>query len=379
MGFHFPARTTAYSEDTDKQKTAIKLLLLLPDRIGVKLPFREEWVKLMRSIEGSQWYPTERQWSVPLDRDILERLQTGFAGSHFEIDPRIGSYLNSLSDIELVRRELRLSNYSHQTSKAYSSCLRIFARHLLPKQLADVTKEDIRGFLLNLMEQKQYSAASINQMINALRFLHVEIYKRPMLLEDIPRPMKERKLPNVLSREEVKRIVETVANPKHKALLMVTYAGGLRLKEVVSLMIQDIDSGRNMTHIRGGKGRKDRYTLLGDAALAALREYWKAYRPQKWLFEGQTPGKPLSKKTAEEVFTQAARRAGIRKHVTFHSLRHSFATHLHEAGVDIRYIQELLGHSSTKTTEIYTHVSQRKVEQMQSPLDRLFEVRPQKK
>jgi integrase/recombinase XerD len=161
---------------------------------------------------------------------------------------------------------------------------------------------------------------------------------------------------------------------------MVAYGGGLRVSEVVRLRIEDIDSERNMIHIRRAKRQKDRYTLLGDAALAILRAYWKEYHPREWLFEGQSrkDGKPvshLSKRSAEAIFEAAKTKAGIAKHVTFHSLRHSFATHLLEAGVDLRYIQELLGHESSKTTEIYTHVSQKKVEQIKSPLDEVMKTR----
>jgi len=357
-----------------REKDFIRFSLKQPDRIAVGFSYSEPWVRLLKGMRDSEWHPRERLWSVPLTVEALNALRNGFGSENVSIDPAIESQLSSLSDIEAVRRELRLANYSHQTSKAYRSCLRIFARHVCPKPLRDATNADIRSFLLHLMEHREYAAASINQMINALRYLYVELYRRPMVLGEIPRPKKEKKLPNVLSQSEVKRIFEAVKNVKHRALLMVTYAGGLRLKEVVSLRFEDLDSDRNMTHIRGAKGRKDRYTLLGVAALEVLREYWKAYKPRNWLFEGNTAGKQLSKKTAEEVFAQAVQRAKIQKHVTFHSLRHSFATHLLEAGVDIRYIQELLGHSSTRTTEIYTHVSQLKVAQIRSPLDQISKV-----
>jgi site-specific recombinase XerD len=271
---------------------------------------------------------------------------------------------------------MRLRNYSHKTIKAYRSGIRTYARFIRPKHPREATDVDIRTFLLHLVEEEKYSAATINQVINALRYLYVELYKRPMVLGNIPRPMKEKKLPNVLSLDEVTRVFDAVENLKHKALLMVAYAGGLRVGEVVRLRIEDIDGDRNMTHVRGAKGRKDRYTLLGSTALAVLREYWKEHHPRNWLFEGDHPERYLSVRSAQEVFESAVARAGIHKHVTFHSLRHSFATHLLEAGVDLRYIQELLGHNSSKTTEIYTHVSQRKVAQIQSPLDQAMGIKP---
>lgn len=277
---------------------------------------------------------------------------------------------------ETVRREMRLRNYSHKTIKAYLSCLRTYVRFVQPKHPRDATDADIRTFLMYLVEKENYSAATINQVINALRYLYVVLYRRPMMLGTIPRPMKEKKLPNVLSLNEVTRVFDAVENIKHKALLMVTYAGGLRVGEVVRLRIEDIDGDRNMTHVRGAKGRKDRYTLLGSTALAVLREYWKEHHPRNWLFEGGNPERFLSVRSAQEVFESAVARAGIHKHVTFHSLRHSFATHLLDAGVDLRYIQDLLGHNSSKTTEIYTHVSQRKVAQIQSPLDQAMGCEP---
>jgi site-specific recombinase XerD len=275
---------------------------------------------------------------------------------------------------ETLRREMRLRNYSHKTIKSYQSCIRGYIGFIRPKHPREATEGDIRRFLLHLVDHEDYAPSTVNQVINALRYLYVELYKRPMVLGDIPRPMKERKLPDVLSLEEVARIFNATENVKHKALLMVAYAGGLRVGEVVRLRIEDIDSGRNMTHVRKAKGKKERYTLLGNAALAILRQYWKEYHPREWLFEGQDrkDGKPqrhLSERSAQEVFEHAVARARIGKPVTFHSLRHSFATHLLEAGVDLRYIQELLGHRSSKTTEIYTHVSERKVEQIRSPLD----------
>lgn len=275
---------------------------------------------------------------------------------------------------ETVRREMRLRNYSHKTIKAYRSCIRKYAGYLSPIHPRDATDAHIRKFLLHLIEKEGYGHSTINQMINALRYLYVELYKRPMVVGEIARPRKERPLPDILSIEEVTRIFDSTQNIKHKALLMVAYAGGLRVGEVVRLRIEDIDSDRNMTHVRKAKGHKDRYTLLGEAALGILREYWRSYHPREWLFEGQDrkDGKArrhLTERSAEAIFAAAVSRARIGKQVTFHSLRHSFATHLLEAGVDLRYIQDLLGHSSSKTTEIYTHVSQKKVERIQSPLD----------
>jgi len=183
--------------------------------------------------------------------------------------------------------------------------------------------------------------------------------------------VKERKLPDVMSEEEVMRLFQSVRNVKHKLMLMMAYASGLRVSELVSLRIEDLDINRRMIHVRGAKGKKDRYTLLPDSMLAPLHWYWQIYNlgTSGWLFPGGTPGYHLSTRTIQSVFERAVRAAGIRKPVSMHSLRHSFATHLLERGTDLRYIQELLGHQSSRTTEIYTHVSTKEIGKIRSPLD----------
>ncbi len=274
--------------------------------------------------------------------------------------------------LETVRREMRLRNYSLKTIKAYVSCLRTYVHYLCGKHPRQATDRDIRAFLIHLVEREMYAASSINQVINALRFLYVELYKRQMRLGDLPRPKKERKLPVVLSQEEVRRIFDSLTNLKHRVMLMLVYSAGLRVGEVVRLRIENIDSDRMMIHIRGGKGKKDRYTLLSAVVLESLRAYWKRYTPREWLFEGQKVGTQYAVRSAEKVFEQAIEKSRIRKDVSIHSLRHAFATHMLEQGTDLRYIQSLLGHESIKTTEIYTHVSQKRIERIQSPIERLF-------
>jgi len=173
----------------------------------------------------------------------------------------------------------------------------------------------------------------------------------------------------------VLRIFEAISNLKHRALLMMVYSAGLRVGEVVRLQVEDVDSERRLLHVGQGKGRKDRYVMLSEVALETLRDYWRAYRPRKWLFPGQREGRHLHERTVEKILKQACRKAGIRKDVSVHTLRHSFATHLLEAGIDLRYIQEMLGHKSSKTTEIYTHVSKRNIATIHSPLDGIMAVR----
>ena len=194
--------------------------------------------------------------------------------------------------------------------------------------------------------------------------------KRDFIFE-IKRPKKDRKLPVVLSKEEVKKTLDATSNIKHKAILMLMYSGGLRV-EIIRLRPEDIDANRKLIYIRASKGRKDRYILLSDVALQTLREYWKKEKPQKWLFPGWNKEKHITSRTVQKIFQNACRKAGINKNVSVHSLRHSFATHLLESGINLRYIQELLGHKSSKTTEIYTHVSTKDLRAIKSPLDSLM-------
>ena len=276
---------------------------------------------------------------------------------------------HTLGFYETVRRELRLRNYSHKTIKSYISCLHSFTRYIKPQHPRQIEETDIRRYLLYLLEEKEFSAATVNQVFNALRFLYVELYKMPFTIGSLPRPKKEKQLPVVLSQEEVVRVLDAVDNMKHKTILMLIYSAGLRVGEAVRLKIEDIDSERKLIYLKSAKGKKDRYTLLSNVALENLREYFKAYRPIEYLFEGAPGRKHIAERSVQEVFKRATGMAGIRKHVTVHSLRHSFATHLLEAGTDLRYIQEVLGHASSKTTEIYTHVSKQKLGKIINPLD----------
>lgn len=266
------------------------------------------------------------------------------------------------------RQELILAGYSPRTCKAYEGHVRRFLMELGKQRAPDV--EDIRVYVQNMLEKKGLSHSFANQFICAMTFFAARILGTP--LENFPRPQKEERLPQVFSQSEVTRLFEQVDNLKHRALLYMVYASGLRVGEVVRLQLQDIDSDRMMIRIRQSKGRKDRYVMLSTKSLDLLRLYCRAYRPKTWLFPGQAGTEVhITERTAQHVFEHAKDKAGIRKKVGIHVLRHSFATHLLEAGTDLRYIQELLGHSSSKTTEIYTHVSKRSISNIKSPLDML--------
>jgi site-specific recombinase XerD len=249
---------------------------------------------------------------------------------------------------DVPTQEMRLRNYSHKTIKAYKSCIRAFAKYITPLHPREATMFMIRSYMLHLLEDKNLSAGTVNQVYNALLFLYRDLYKKPFQIDQLPRPKKERKLPDILNEEEVKRIFLSIKNLKHLTMIMLTYASGLRVSEVVKIRIQDIDTERGLVHIRGSKRRKDRYTILPDSIRPVLHAYWKRYNLQNsgWLFPGANPGRHLSERSIQSVSERAIKAAKIYKPVSFHTLRHSFATHLLEHGTSLRYIQELLGHSA---------------------------------
>lgn len=218
------------------------------------------------------------------------------------------------------------------------------------------------------------SASSVNQVFNAIRFLYVELYKKPFVIGSVPRPMKEKKLPDVLNEDEVVRIFRAVHNLKHQTMLMLAYASGLRVSELVRIKIEDIDGSRGLIHIRNAKGKKDRFTLFPESLRGQLIEYWKKYKlgTSGWLFPGETTDKHLAARSIQAVLMRAIHASGITKKVSMHTLRHSFATHLLDHGTDLRYIQELLGHQSVRTTELYTHISPKGLGRIRSPLDFLI-------
>jgi site-specific recombinase XerD len=361
-----------------------QIFLIAQDRIGVRVPFNDSTIPRLMTIPGYRWERDMQCWSFPRSRESLERVLAVFRTDWKTLDREVAEAFGFAkpADVnrpqppteakwahELFEQEMRIRNYSPMTIKSYSNSLRTFIRFIAPKHPRDLSNQDIRSQLSRMLETGHWSAPSISQLINALRFLYVELYHRPLEIGEIPRPKREKKLPVVLSQEEVLRIFDSVDNLKHKTLLMLIYSAGLRVGESVRLELRDIDPGRKLIHLRGAKGKKDRYTLLSDVMISQLGEYQKVYHPEEFLFRGAEGKAHLSERSAEKVFAQALESAGILKHATIHTLRHSFATHLLEAGTDLRFIQELLGHSSSKTTEIYTHVSKKSLENIQSPLD----------
>jgi site-specific recombinase XerD len=239
-------------------------------------------------------------------------------------------------------------------------------------RLPDDPDAACQAYLVDLVERRGLSRSGHNQVVSALRFLCESVLGRPTLALRVPRPKKEHRLPAVLSQGEVARMLAKARNPKHRALLMLLYSAGLRVGEAVRLRPSDLDSERGLLRVRSGKGRKDRYTLLARRAVDAVSLYLAAFpTDDEWLFPGARPGRHLTTRSAQRVVTRAAQAAGIAKRVSAHTLRHSFATHLLERGTNLRIIQELLGHQSARTTQVYTHVASSSLQAVRSPLDDL--------
>jgi len=344
----------------------IQIVKYNEDTLKVIIPYNPEFVVKIKTISGRKWHPDEKYWSVPNNSETVNKIFKLFENENLEIDPDLK--LTQINyDFSDLKKELVSRKYSSKTLKSYV----YYNRELIDfagKSPSEITNEDIKNFLVYLTETKNAATATINQAINALKFYYGGILKKKFIYE-IVRPKKDKKLPVILSKEEIAKIINSVDNLKHKTILMTVYSAGLRVSEVVKLRPEDIDSKRMLIFIKGSKGRKDRYTLLSETALKVLQQYLQAYKPKKWLFEGASGEKYLSTRTVQAIFEHAKERSGIKKEVSIHSLRHSFATHLLEGGTDLRYIQEILGHAHSKTTEIYTHVSTKNIGKIKSPLD----------
>jgi site-specific recombinase XerD len=264
-------------------------------------------------------------------------------------------------------RYMRYRNYSACTIKHY--CERLIELSKYYNQSPDkLTREQFMDYLYYLVEDRQVSAVYLNQLISAYKIFVVEILRREWEEFTIRRPKVEKRLPVILSQEEVKRVIDSISNLKHRTFISLIYSCGLRLSELPNLKVTDIDSTRMQIHIRCGKGAKDRYVMLSEKILLMLRAYWKVYRPKEYLFEGARRGKAISRRTVQHVFSLAVKASGINKCPCLHSLRHSFATHLLENGVNLIAIQKLLGHNHIKTTTTYTHL-QSSPASVKSPFD----------
>lgn len=266
--------------------------------------------------------------------------------------------------------DLKIRNRSPRTINTYTACVAHFARHF-GKSPELLGPEEIRRYQVYLVHERKVSWSYFNQVVSALRFLYRVTLAREWTISHIPYPRQPRKLPVILSPSEVQRFLATIKQLKYRVILMTAYAAGVRLSEVTHLQVADIDSQRMLIRVRQGKGQKDRYVMLAPTLLPLLRRYWRQERPKLWLFPGHRPETPIEASTVQRACRQAGRDAGLTKPVTVRVLRHCFATHLLEAGANIRVIQTLLGHRSLSTTQRYTYVSEKTVHATVSPLELL--------
>lgn len=280
--------------------------------------------------------------------------------------------------MNLMAQKLSLKGYSVNTTKTYLEQFKLFLRFYSQYNPNDLEEPEITNYLLYLVEKKRISKSTQNQAINAIKFYYEKVLKQERKVYEIERPLKEKKLPVVLSQDEIVLIFGALVNLKHSLMLMLIYSAGLRRSELLNLRIGDLDTARQVVFIRGAKGKKDRQSLLAKNLVPLIEKYLSEYKPRLWLFEGEK-GDQYSASSLQKVFEKAVQHAGIRKQVHLHTLRHSFATHLLESGASTRFIQVLLGHESSKTTEIYTQVTQFSLSKIKSPLDSLEMLKEHKK
>lgn len=337
--------------------------------IAVEFEYDKELIKRFKLLPGAKWSNTLKCWYLP--DTVAYRKQFSIA----EKSPAGKAVLQKIHAVNaealaIMEEKLTLKNYSSSTRKTY---LIEFAQLLYVLKSTPVNKlsyDELRKYFAWCLREQKISANQLHSRINAIKFYFEKILKSEKFSFEIPRPKKPLLLPKVMGEESVVRLLEAAENPKHKLLLSLCYGMGLRVSEICSLKITDIDSDRMQVNIVAAKGKKDRYVNLPVSILESLRFYYLTYKPKLYLFEGQF-GDKYSVRSAQEVFKQCLKKAGINKAVGIHSLRHSFATHLMEHGTDVSLIQKMLGHNDIKTTLIYTHVSLKTIKNIESPLDKI--------
>lgn len=377
----------------------------LNDELIVKLNFKynRDFIAIIRTLPGRRWNIEDRYWYLhqrhfklakliealekhaDIDYSALQAFDDGVRPDTLKDDKlrdkktkettisrtKSDSVRKATDSIEVPQgyyEKLYIKRYSHNTIKTYVTYMKSFMFEFREREIDSITAKQINDYILKLIRTKGISPSQQNQRINAIKFYYEKVLGGEKKVYNIDRPRAGRELPKVLSEEEVLAILKRISNLKHKAIISTIYSAGLRRSELINLRKQDVLYDRKIIFIRGSKGKKDRNTILSDALTILLRRYLDEYKPNYWLFEGVNRNR-YSATSIAKILKRAATKAGIEKRVSPHMLRHSFATHLLEHGLDIRYIQDILGHDSSKTTEIYTHISTRAFEKIKSPLD----------
>lgn len=387
---YFQNRTVVIAEQTEKKITSekagmpeagtLKVINVQNRILKIYFVYNRSLIEIIKNLALCRWNSSENCWTVPFAVQNMEKLKE-IANTYqlkyvYEVvsktegAPRLPRHANYLHCPKEYTEKLKELRYSVNTQNVYTDLFEEFINYYPEKQSEEITEEEIISFLRYLVNERKISTSYQNQSINAIKFYYERVLEGTRKIYLIERPRKENYLPEVLSEEEITSILKAISNLKHKAIIMVIYSGGLRISELINLKVKDIDSDRMQIRISQAKGKKDRYTLLSNKTLLILRKYFTEYKPKEWLFEGVSGGQ-YADSSIYSIFKKAIASANIKKKVSIHSLRHSFATHLLENGTDLRYIQNLLGHSSSKTTEIYTHITVKGFDLIKNPLDKL--------
>jgi integrase/recombinase XerD len=350
--------------------------------IRLEFPYDFELKELVKGFPECRWHVKERVWAVPYTPTQVTELLQFFKGKKIWLDysqvqkvdlPEKHPDLVPLNDylqgeIRRFQDWLRNMRYSESTIKNYSEVVTVFFRFLDNKAPATITNEDLEVFNRDYIIRRKYSASYQSQVINGVKLYFGVLEDRQLNPDIIKRPKQPKTLPNVLSREEIMDILQVLTNLKHRFMLLLLYSCGLRKGELLNLRVPHMQPDRGIILVKQGKGKKDRIVRFPETLKGPFRDYLKAFDPKNYVIEGKNGGQ-YSEQSLAEVVHKAVEKAGVKKPVTPHWFRHTYATHLHEGGTDIRYIQELLGHKSSKTTEIYTHVSNRKIKEIKSPIE----------
>ena len=353
------------------------------DRLFVEAPKEKEVLRILQSLKGAKWSATKRLWHLEPDRATAAFLYKEFSKfASVDVDnlrefferprdqPILLPHPHTITALQKFEIWMRTQRYSIQTVENYLSQLKQFFSFYCKKSYEEITPADVTAYNQAVILERGLSVSYQRGLIGAIKLFYKQQEGLLFDPERLEMPFKERRLPEVLSKEETARVIRVANNLKHKALLSITYGCGLRIGEVLNLKLTDLDKERKLVRIERGKGAKDRYVQFSDKLRNLLLLYYKEFKPRIYLFEGR-PGEKYSDRSAQQVLKYCIRKCRIRKRVTLHTLRHSYATHLLEGGTDLRYIQELLGHGSPKTTMIYTHVSSKKISEISSPFDDL--------
>jgi site-specific recombinase XerD len=378
LSYFYTMNRAADVQNSKSQWITLYTPLPKSKRIKVYIPFNlKEEREAFKQLNSSYYHPNQKLWSLANTEENREELNKLFAGKlnveKIDSQPVMPSF--SLSDkgklaLDENHQKLVLKAFSPKTIATYQSNLKSFFSYFENTDLASLTKDQIEGYVYMLVTKYKISEQKQNSVINAIKSYYEHTLGKPREYYNITRPKKSHDLPNVLSKEEVKAIINSPKNIKHKAILYTLYSAGLRIGELTRLRICDIHSDDGYLYIKDSKGKKDRHTVLSPVLLDILRRYYKNHKPSYWLFEGQM-GEQYSTTSIQAIYRKAVKETNANPWSTPHTLRHSFATHLLQAGVNLRYIQSALGHNSSKTTEIYTRVLNINNKTLKSPLDLL--------